>query len=69
MAFMAGMELMLAGWTIRNGVSYENMLGEEAQGAMSQFFGEGSGEALAESLESFGDPAGGWLDRCGIEIP
>ena len=66
---LAGIGLMSAGWTIRNGGPFSSMMDEEAAGAMSQFFGEDSGYDLAEVLEMLEEPATEWLDRCGIQVP
>jgi hypothetical protein len=65
----AGMGVMIAGWMISNGQSFSEMLTSESQGAMDQYFGEGSGEAFAGFLSFLEDPANAWLDRCGITLP
>jgi hypothetical protein len=66
---LAGMGVMIAGWMISNGQSFSDMVSSEAQGAMDQFFGEGSGGAFAGFLSFLEDPANAWLDRCGISLP
>jgi hypothetical protein len=65
----AGMGVMTAGWMISNGQSFSDMVSSEAEGAMDQFFGEGSAGAFAGFLSFLEDPANAWLDRCGISLP
>jgi hypothetical protein len=65
----AGMGVMMAGWMISSGQSFSDMVSSEAEGAMDQFFGEGSGGAFAGFLSLLEDPANAWLDRCGISLP
>jgi hypothetical protein len=66
---LAGAGLMLAGWSIRNGRAFANLLDEEAVGAMRQVLGRDTGQDLSARLESFAGPAQEWFDRCGIESP
>jgi hypothetical protein len=63
------MGVMTAGWMISNGQSFSDMVSSEAEGAMDQFFGEGSAGAFAGFLSFLEDPANAWLDRCGISLP
>lgn len=65
---MEGLELMLAGWSLR-AESLGAELGEEAEGAVGDLFGEDSGAMLGGLLESLGGMGGEWLERCGIEAP
>jgi len=65
---MGGLEVMLAGWSLR-GESLAAEIGEETEGAAGELFGEGTEELLGGFLGSLSTMGGGLLERCGIEAP
>ncbi len=65
---MGGLEVMLAGWSLR-GEDLAAELGEQAEGAAGDLFGEEGEGLLGGLLESFAGLGSGVLERCGIELP
>jgi hypothetical protein len=62
--FMAGMGVMITGWTISEGVTPEEMQAEGAEGAMGDV-----AEGMGDLLGMFGGLSTDWFDRCSIPHP
>jgi hypothetical protein len=63
--FAQGMGIMITGWTISEGLTFEEMQSEAGEGAMGDAFSEGMGELFG----LLGGLSGDWFEKCGIPRP